>query len=95
MGHMVDGRCTIGHKLAKDLIHCEKCKKVVEYSDGRHVNSRNRESLLAQHGMKWLPYSAEDWKQILAGNWDMNIYPWERQPSLVNVLYVLGGRTDG
>ncbi len=76
--HRFNGRCNIGHKLAKDLVTCEHCGEVVNYTSGLHVNSRSKSVLLAAHGMKWLPYTVEDWKNILSGNWNSNLYPWER-----------------
>jgi hypothetical protein len=77
--HIVNGQCCIGHKLAKDLVTCEKCGEVPSYPFGLHVNSRNKYALMAKHGMSWLPYTVEDWKNILSGNWDRNVYPWERE----------------
>lgn len=79
MGHMVDGRCTIGHKLAKDLVTCEKCGEIPSYPFNLHVNSRNKYALMDAHGLKWLPYTVEDWENILSGNWNSNLYPWERE----------------
>lgn len=80
--HMVDGRCVIGHKLAKDLVTCEGCGEIPSYPLHLHVNGRNPYTLLAAHGLKWLPYTLADWKNILSGNWDRNIYPWERELQL-------------
>ena len=77
--HTVDGLCTIGHKLSKSLIACETCGQLVSYADGLHVNSRNKHALLKEHGMFWTQYNLEDWRKILAGRWDHNKYPWEKQ----------------
>ncbi len=76
--HRFNGECNIGHKLAKDLVTCEACGQLLSYPYGLHVNSRNKEALLAAHGMKWLPYTVNDFAAILAGSWDQNIYPWDR-----------------
>lgn len=82
MPHVLDGRtCLVGHKLAKDLVTCEKCKEILSYPYHLHVNSRNKEALLDSHSMKWVPYSVEDWRKIIRKEWDTDRYPWEPQYS--------------
>lgn len=79
--HTVNGECCIGHKLTPSLVCCEKCSCIITAPEtaGMHVNSRNKNALLIAHGMKWLPYTVEDWRKIIAGQWDHTKYPWEKQ----------------
>lgn len=74
--HTVNGECTIGHKLAPSLVSCENCGRIiVNCDDGMHVNGRDRQTVLQHLGIRWLPYTVEDWRKITAGEWDHSKYP--------------------
>lgn len=72
------GDCSSGHKLARDLVTCERCFAILDALSGYHVNSRNRWTILAMRGLKFLPYTVEDYKAMRERNWDQNLFPWER-----------------